>query len=117
MSENLIHRFRIQLRWPLILLIGVAALIWLGLTWLERIEEPPPRNITWSLASSTQHAEVLWLKQVAFYYVTTANDNGVVFMIPLAGDSLMAIDVKTGTTIWEAGLPFVHQGISGLVAN
>ena len=82
MLGNLWHRFRVWFskRWPLILFIAVVALFCLGSTWLDRIENPPPPNITWTLASSTQHADVLWLKQATFS-LATANDNGVAFMI------------------------------------
>jgi outer membrane protein assembly factor BamB len=90
----------------------VCVLLWLIPTLLDR----PPEPITWTYGSSTQHVDVLWLKQ-SFLALPTANDNGVIFAMSLRRDSLFAIDIKTGAILWKIDLPFEHWGDRGLLAD
>jgi outer membrane protein assembly factor BamB len=43
--------------------------------------------------------------------------DGVISAISLTWDTLIAIDIKTGSTNWEVKLPFEQSGVRGMVAN
>ncbi|MCJ7433630.1 MAG: PQQ-like beta-propeller repeat protein [Anaerolineales bacterium] len=112
---NLSKRFRIWLsqRGALALFIVIVVLLGMLQAWLQR---PLPR-ITHILGSSTQHVDVLWFKQEDISNQITTNAGGMAFMMPLAQDALIALDVRSGATIWNIQLPFEQSGVRGMRAD
>jgi len=112
---NFSHKFRtwLSLRWPLILFFAFVGLLWLIPKWINK---PQPRIIH-VLGSSTQHVDVLWFKQEDISNQITTNAGGTAFMMPLAQDALIALDVRSGATIWNIQLPFERSGVSGMRAD
>ena len=100
-------------RGALALFIIVVVLLWLFQTWAQRTQ---PR-ISHVLDSSTQHVNVLWLKQGDVSNITAANTDGKVFTMPLTEDSISSIDVKSSSTLWKIELPFERSGARGMLAN
>lgn len=69
----------------------------------------PQTQIIHTLGTSTQHVDVLWFRQEIFTQ-TTDNSGEVIFVMPISRDSLMAIDIRDGTTIWNTKLPIERGG-------
>jgi outer membrane protein assembly factor BamB len=99
-------------RWPLVLVIALLLIVWLGQLWLER----PQPSITRTLGSSTQRVNVLWLSQDISAPVVT-NEKGMVFAISATRDSLVAIQAETGTTTWETPLSFEERDVRSMLVN
>ncbi len=95
-----------------ILAIVFIVLIWIVQLWLQK----PLPLITHALGSSTQHVNTLWIRQEISTW-PTASANGKVFTMLIDSDSLAAIDIKTGATIWKTALSFEQSGARGILAN
>lgn len=111
---NLSQRSRVWLsrREILALLVMLILSPWILQACLQRSQP----HITHSLGSSTQPVDVLWLKQEIF--TQTTKDGGVIYAMPIARDSLIAIDIRDGTAIWNIKLPLEKGGgARGLLAN
>lgn|SRR5574341_1483863 len=75
------------------------------------------RRITHSLGSSTQHVDVLWVKQETFTKVTS-DDNRTIYAMPISRDTLRAINAVDGSTVWTIRLPLERGGgARGLLTN
>jgi outer membrane protein assembly factor BamB len=111
------QKIRIELsrREALVLFIVLSVLLcWIMMQlWFKK---PQPR-ITHILGSSTQHVDVLWFKQDDISNMVAVDASGVAFMMPLALDSLIAIDITSGAVMWKAELPFERSGARGLLAD
>lgn len=112
---KLSQRFQIWLsrRGALALFITMVVLILGFQIWLKR---PQPR-ISHVLGSSTQHVDMLWIKQGDTSNNVAANADGVIFMMPITEDSITAIDAKSANTIWKVELPFERSGPRGMLAD
>lgn len=116
MFTNLWIRFRgwFFKRWPLILVIGLVILSAIVPTLFNQSMYVP--SVYRMLGSSTQHVNVLWLRQdVSSYPIASAG--GRIFAMSLDGNSLISTDMRTGATLWQDGLTFEHSDARGLLAN
>jgi outer membrane protein assembly factor BamB len=109
------QRFRLWLSRRGALALFIVLVVSLGVlqAWFQR---PLPR-ITHILGSSTQHVDVLWFKQEDISNQITINAGGTAFMMPLAQDALIALDVRSGAAIWNIQLPFERSGVIGMRAD
>jgi outer membrane protein assembly factor BamB len=89
----------------LALLFMLGILLWIFQTWLQR---PQPR-IFHVLGSSTRHVDTLWIKQEIFTQMVGYCSKAI-YAMPITRDSLRAIDINTGATKWEVGLPLGRGG-------
>jgi outer membrane protein assembly factor BamB len=117
---KLLQRFQKFLSQQGLLALSLMVIVLLGVLqiWLQR---PPPFN-THTIGSSTQHVDVLWLMQDGgnqgdVASPITANTDGTVFIMSLAYDTLTAINIKSGATIWKAKIPFEQSDVRSLLAD
>lgn len=113
---------RFQVWWSRrgVLALFIVLIVSLGALqmWLQR---PTPFN-THIVGSSTQHVDVLWLiqddgNQGDVANLITANTDGTVFIMSSAQDTLTAINIKSGTALWKAEIPFERSGADSLLAD
>lgn len=111
-----LQEFRIRLspRWTLVLsIVFLTILLWILQIRLTRSTS----SLTHTLGHSTQHVDVLWSTKDDMFNLVTANPHGVAFTMPMARDSLIALDVRSGTAIWKTKLQFEHSGVKNLLTN
>lgn len=112
---NLSQRFRAGLSRRGIVSLFMTLMVLLGT--LQACLQKPQLHITHSLGSSTQHVEVLWVKQEIFTKITR-DDGRIIYAMPISRDSLTAINTSDGTTIWNIRLPLERGGgARGLLTN
>lgn len=92
-------------RWVLIIFFLLVVLLWIMSIWPQKTQ----LQIVHTLGPSTQSAEVLWIKQEIFTRMAS-NGSRVVYAMPITRDSLMAIDINNGSTLWKIELPLERGG-------
>lgn len=109
MSNQLLAQ--LKHRWPLTIFFIVVALSLI----VPILREKPQPRVSHIPASSTQHLEVLWVRNDVSPCIAVGG--GTVYVVPLTWDSLIALNPKTGSTLWEVKLPFERSGVRGLLAD
>jgi outer membrane protein assembly factor BamB len=83
---------------------------------IHACSQSPQQHIVHSLGASTQEVDVLWLKQEVFTQTTGYGE--IMYAMPISRDSLKAINISDGTTLWNTALPLERGGgARGLLAN
>jgi len=112
---KLSQRFRVwaSQRGAPIIIIAIMVSLWIAQIWYQQRSQIP--HITRTLGSTTQHVNILWLRQDISPYIATSD--GMVYAISLTWNRLVAFDIKTGSNEWEVGLPFEQRGTESLFVN